>query len=275
MYRIIIKALLTFSASFAIAGPNLVVHPTRLLFEKNSRSAQIDITNTGDQSATYRISIENKRMDEMGKFVPATKAIEGEHFASDMIQYSPRQVELAPGAGQTVRISLRKPANLEAGEYRSHIAFQRLPDANSTSVESAAKLSKNEIGIVLTPLVGVSIPLIVREGETSATIALKDLKFQPASKNEPATLAMKLERAGNRSIYGDLDVKLVKKDGGEEKVGTVSGIAVYPPNQTRQMKVVLRPEEGSDFSAQKLKILFKEQEQGGGSLQAEADLKLP
>ncbi len=266
--------LILFFGNLAEAGPNLVVHPVRLLIEKDQRSAQVDISNTGDQPATYRITLENKRMDELGKFTLVTVPEAGELFASDMVQFSPRQVELAPGTGQTVRISIRRPANLAPGEYRSHMSFTRIADANTTSVEQSAKTKSGEIGIVLTALVGISIPLIVRQGDVSATLSLSSLKLQPESKTEPPTLSLKIERKGNRSIYGDIFVNLITPKG-EKKIGTATGVAVYSPNTSRTVKVALRPEAGTDFSKQKLRVLFQEQEQSGGTLKAEADLQMP
>ena len=44
--------------------------------------------------------------------------------AADLVRYSPRQVELAPGEVQTVRIQIRKPEGLKDGEYHSHLVFQ-------------------------------------------------------------------------------------------------------------------------------------------------------
>ena len=266
--------LVIFYIGSAHANPNLVVHPTRITFDKNQRAAQVDLSNTGDQSATYRITIENKRMDESGKFTLAETPLPGEFFADSMIQYSPRQVVLGPGSGQTVRLSLRKPENLPPGEYRSHLTFARIPDANLTSIENTNKPKGNEIGIVLTALVGVSIPVIVRHGETSARVAISNPKFQPAGK-EPAILAVKLERSGNQSSYGDLIVNAVSLNG-EKKIGVATGVAVYSPNPSRVMKVVLRPEDvGVELTHQKLHIIYREQEQAGGKLLAEADLQIP
>lgn len=119
-------ASLILLASHAFAG-ELMVHPTRVVFDGNTRTAQIDVINSGTETMTYRISLIRRRMTDTGEFVPVESAHEQERFADEMIRYSPRQVVIPPGGTQAVRLQLRKPANLEDGEYRSHLLFQALP----------------------------------------------------------------------------------------------------------------------------------------------------
>ena len=51
----------------ALAG--LTLHPTRVVFEKNQRTTQVDLINNGSEPATYRISLVNRRMGEDGQFL--------------------------------------------------------------------------------------------------------------------------------------------------------------------------------------------------------------
>lgn len=154
------------------ARADLMLYPTRLVFEKNQRAAQIELINNGAEPATYRLSLVNRRMGESGEFLPVAVAAPGELFAEPLLRFSPRQVTLQPGTSQTVRVMLRKPAELADGEYRSHLQFDKLADTQgSTSVESQADAGRG-IGVVLTALVGASVPVIVRHGATSASVAL-------------------------------------------------------------------------------------------------------
>lgn len=275
--KLFVAAVLSFNALSAWSAPNLVLNPSRLVLEKNQRSAQIDLTNTGDQVGTYRIKIENKRMDENGKMQNVgTDKRPGEHFAAEMVQYSPRQVELSPGSSQTIRLSLRKPANLEAGEYRSHIVFERIPDAYTTSIENINKPKSGEIGITLTALVGISIPMIVRHGDTSAQTSLSEVKFQPGTSGEAPSILAKIERSGNQSVYGDVVVKMLDANGKEKEVAVAAGVAVYTPNSSRKVKLVVRPEDSKmDFSNKTFRIIYKEQESSGGKEIAQTTLQTP
>jgi P pilus assembly chaperone PapD len=46
------------------AHADLMLYPTRIVFEKNQRAAQIELINNGSKPATYRISLVNRRMTE-------------------------------------------------------------------------------------------------------------------------------------------------------------------------------------------------------------------
>lgn len=257
------------------AAEHLMLFPTRVVFEKNVRAIQVDLTNSGDEVATYRITLENKRMTELGQFVPAEPLLPGELTAEKIIQYSPRQVELAPGAGQTIRIILRKPADLAPGEYRSHMVFSKLPNAKTKSVNGVEEKPTAGIGIAITPLIGASIPVIVINGDTTSTLDLKDLKFSKAKPNEPAILEARMMRGGNRSVYGDFAVTYTPKGGSEEEVAAVKGVAVYSPNPSRLVKLAIQTKSNKPMTTGKLNIKFSESRDAGGKLLSEASLEIP
>ena len=172
------------SGAQAQRGPgDLLVAPTRVVFEGRQRTAEITLVNTAATAATYRITLVHLRMDEMGgtQEIEAGDTGPGELFADDLIRYSPRQVTLEPRMAQTVRLQLRLPADLAAGEYRSHLLFRAVP-----AVEPAATAPREPatgLSIQLTPVYGVAIPLIVRHGETSAKAALSGLELVPPAGN--------------------------------------------------------------------------------------------
>lgn len=260
------------------ARADLMLNPTRIVFDKNQRAAQIDLINNGTETATYRINIVNRRMTELGDFQPADKAENGEQFADSMLVFSPRQVVLAPGAAQLVRVLVRKPADLAAGEYRSHLIFDRIAAPTvANSVNKDADLPAGEVGIQLTALVGVSIPVIVRHGDTAATVKISDISLMaaPAGKDDGPALSFTLERSGNRSVYGDLVVSFTPAGGQEAVVAKASGVAVYSPNARRRAKLVLRPASGSSFGAGSFTVKYLERREDGGKLMAQANLVLP
>lgn len=271
--KVLIALLLT--SSVAQAAGDLMIFPTRIVFDKNRRAAQVDLTNAGTTSGSYRITVQNKRMTELGEFIEVKSALPGELFADKIIQYSPRQVELAPGGGQVVRIMLRKPADLAPGEYRTHLVFTRLPDAKPQNLDDANKPSEKEIGMTLTPLIGVSIPIIVENGELQAGGTLSGLRLLPVKKDEPPVLEMRLERTGTRSLYGDFLVKFIPKSGSEQTVGVAKGVAVYSPNPSRLMKIVLRADPPESLKKGKIVVLFNESNEAGGKNIAQNSLELP
>ena len=86
----------------AVAGPgDLLVTPTRVVLEGRERSAELTLVNRGQERTTYRITLENRRMDAQGKFSEIDTPKDGELFAQNLIRYAPRRVTLEPNKPQT------------------------------------------------------------------------------------------------------------------------------------------------------------------------------
>lgn len=268
--------LLAWLALAVPAYAELMLHPTRLVFEKNQRAAQIELINNGNKPATYRISLVNRRMTEAGQFEPADTAGPGERFADDMLRFSPRQITLEPGTAQTVRVMLRKPAELLDGEYRSHLQFERLPDVEgNASIENQGKGADGKgIGVVLNALVGASVPVIVRHGATAATVSLAKLALQKDEAQRPL-LTLQFEREGSSSIYGDLNVTFTPRGGTPQALAQVGGVAVYTPNRVRRAALALEVPAGTKLARGTIEVSFRERPEAGGKLLAQANLELP
>lgn len=267
LFRFAALTLLVITGS---ASAELMVHPTRVVLTQNERAAQLEIINNSSDTATYRISLVNRRMNDTGAILEATEPQPGELFADALLRYSPRQVTLQPGAGQTVRLMVRKPGNLADGEYRSHLLFTRQPDAEPTIRAGGA--TGNEIGIVLNTLVGVSIPVIVRHGHTAADLTIAHPELRYAGDGSPM-LHFQLARTGDQSVYGDLAVVHIPPSGSAQVLTRVNGVAVYVPNSTRQVAMALPNNTGSLDGM--LRVTFREQAKDGGELLSEVTLRLP
>jgi P pilus assembly chaperone PapD len=272
-HRLTLFLLLILPVSHALA--EMMLYPTRIVFAGNQRAAQLELINNGTESATYRISLVNRRMSETGAFSGIDVPLPGEQFAEDMLRYSPRQVTLAPGAGQAVRIMVRKPANLAPGEYRSHMLFAKQPDPKGrSSVESSNATADNEIGITLTALVGASIPVIVRHGNTDASVALTQLDLRRPADKAPV-LGFVMERSGNQSVYGDLTISFTPHSGREQVIARANGVAIYTPNPLRRASITLGQLNGSRLTNGALRVTYREQAEDGSALLAETVLQLP
>jgi len=209
------------AGALAPPGPSssLVVTPTRIVLEGRARSAEIFLHNSGNAPATYRISLVEMEMDEHG-CTTEKPAPPGATSAASLLRYSPRQVVLGPGTSQTVRVQVRKPEHLAAGEYRSHFLFRAVP---GTSAMEPAPDSEARIGVTIKAIYGVSIPFIVRHGPVQAKPSLSQLTLDP----ERMTLAFQINRDGNRSLYGDLQATWQPRNGKPVPAGKLNGVAVY------------------------------------------------
>ena len=268
------------AATLLIAAPaaraDLMLFPTRIVFDKNQRAAQVELINRGRAPETYRISVVNRRMTEDGEIKSADSAEAGEQFADAMLRYSPRQVTIAPGSSQTVRMLLRKPADLANGEYRSHLQFDRVADATpESSVEGAPDGDAGKVGVVITALVGASIPVIVRHGETEAHASLTQVALQPAAGDAGPSLAFQIQREGNRSVYGDLAVTFTPRGGAPVEVARAGGVAVYVPNPLRRARLPLQLPPGATLAGATLRLSYRERADVGSRLLAESTLVLP
>ncbi|HEX9172949.1 MAG TPA: fimbria/pilus periplasmic chaperone [Telluria sp.] len=274
--RLLLSVVVTLALLPQVALADLMLAPTRVVFEQNQRTAQVDLINNGTEAATYRISLVNRRMNENGELQPAETPLAGELFALSMVQFSPRQVTLQPGTSQIVRVMVRKPAELAPGEYRSHLQFQRVPESQGPIGGEAKAAEPGGIGIAIKTLVGASIPVIVRHDATSANVSLSQLELQPAAgaATQP-TLSLQLERSGNRSAYGDLAISFAPQGGSEQIVGRASGVAVYTPNASRRAKVTLEPPKGVALTRGMLRVTYRERPEAGGAVLAESSLALP
>jgi hypothetical protein len=261
-------ALVAFSAA---APAQLVVYPVRLVLDPDKRADQLEIINNSARPVTYVITLQNRRMDENGRFAAAETALPGEQFADSMLRYSPRRVTLAPGMSQVIRIMARRPADLAPGEYRSHLLFseQAVP-RGATSIEKPN--TEQGIGVSLTALVGISVPIIVRAGQTTATVKMENLAMTPASDAEPATVLFDFLRDGNRSVYGDFTATFEPTGGRAVDVGRAAGVAVYTPNALRHMRFPLNPPAGVSLAAGTLTVTFRERD---GSVVARASRQVP
>lgn len=271
-----VLAALALCLAAPLALADLALFPTRVVLEPNQRAAQVELMNSGTAPETYRIHLVNRRMGEAGEFLPLDAAGPGDLFADPLLRYSPRQVTVQPGSSQTVRILVRKPANLAAGEYRSHLQFDRVADsAGASSIEQASQPDGKAIGVVITALVGASIPVIVRHGETQMRVTLSGLALLPAESNAGPALGFQINRSGNRSVYGDLTVRFTPRGGAPVELAKAGALAVYVPNPLRRARMQLQVPAGTALAGGSLSLQYRERAEAGGKLLAEASLPLP
>lgn len=268
-----IIALSKLSISHAAGFGDLTITPTRVIFEERDRIHQVSLINRGNKPATYRISFTEMRMDEHGNFTEIKEPGENELFSSRYIRYSPRQVTLEPDIGQTIRLMVRKPENLPAGEYRSHLLMHATPDDAGMDIQNNNK--KDSIKINLTPIFRLTIPIIIRHGEMDAEFTFTNTLFMhdESSPTKKPRISTILNRSGQRSIYGDITISYQSNITNQEVIiGKIKDFVVYTPNKTRELAYDLSIPEGTILSNGKIKIAFSN---GEDNILAETAINLP
>ncbi len=254
------------SLSPAQAAGDLLVAPTRIVLD-GQRGTEIILNNIGSETATYRISLELRRMTAEGRLteVSPEDANELEQAAKEMIRYAPRRVTLPPNQPQAIRLGVRAPKDLADGEYRVHLLFRAIPKARSVT---ASPEQADGFSIALTPIYGVTIPVIIRQGNLSATAAIANARIEQG--DEGQAFAFDLSRTGNRSTYGEIRVM---KQGVNEPLLLVRGIAVYPELASRKVSLQVPPEVAAQLKGP-LSIEYYEPRNIGGGLITKTELVL-
>lgn len=250
------------SAPLSAQG-DLLVAPTRVILN-GSRGTEVILSNIGAEEATYRISLELRRMLPDGSLVDVTEqsADAKERAALEMIRYAPRRVTLPPGQPQAVRIAARPGAELPDGEYRVHMAFRGIPKPAAAPEPGEAK----GISVALIPVYGVTIPVIVRQGRLEAQVAITAPRL--ARHEDGTQLELGLARTGDSSTYGEIRVS---RDG--KQVFLARGIAVYPEIGSRTVALPLTPEQAAAMHGP-VRIEYREMPEAGGGLLAAVDTVL-
>ena len=264
-----------FGLSFApaITYANILVSPTRVVLEDGERSSELVFLNRSEEESAFRVSLENRRMLSDGSMEKVETPIEGELFAKDFLRYSPRRVVLGAGEQQTIRISSRMPSDIKPGEYRSHLRIMAVPVSAGSSLEAiASDEDSNALSITLVAIQSVTIPVILRVGELDASVEIDALSIEQGEEETETYLVASMSRAGNRSTYGDIKIYT---EGDTEPVYFARGIAVYVPNDTRDVFLPLPEAVKEKIAGQNVRIVYASSDPENPGIIAEHATYLP
>ena len=229
-------ALLGLTAPASAGVGDLLVAPTRIVLD-GRKGAEIILNNIGDEPATYRVTVDFRRMNPDGSLSDVAAPTAADQAAADMIVYAPRRVTLAPREPQAIRIAARPPQGLPDGEYRVHMLFRAIPPATPVAAAAASADGEAAKGLrfQLTPVYGVTIPVIVRLGNLQATAGIANVRLDQSA-DRPA-VALDLSRSGARSTFGEVRVL---KAGAKDPIAVQKAVAVYTEIASRQVRVPIR-----------------------------------
>jgi len=249
-------------------GSGVMVTPTRLVFSSRQRMGEVTLLNPGAVPGTFRISLVRMEMDENGacRQLPL-EPVPGQVAVQDMIRFSPKLVTLKAKESQVVRIQLRRPADLPAGEYRLHMVFREVPPLEPEAEAGIATQAPTSLKVRLAAVFGVAIPLIIRQGETSVTATLANLALDADAWH----LRFRVERQGNQSLHGNFTVRFKPDRGPVEQVAEANGMSVFTPLPFRNVILPLKPRTGP-WGKGRFTVTYAAPADQGGALLAEASL---
>jgi P pilus assembly chaperone PapD len=248
---------------------DLLVAPTRVVFE-GSRGTEVILNNIGSEEATYRISLELRRMNKDGELIEIAEAdaTEQEKLALSLIRFAPKRVTLLPDQPQSIRVGLQPEpmGTLVDGEYRVHLLFRAIPKVEAVG----APAEKSEgVQIKITPIYGVTIPLIIRKGNLNAKAAIANPRL--IRDNGRSMLTFDMTRQGEKSVYGNV---FISKPGLSVPVWSSKGIAIYPETNERLVTLPITEEVAAQLHGP-ITVAYHQTADAGGGLIADVKADLP
>jgi hypothetical protein len=136
--------------------------------------------------------------------------------------------------------------------------FRAIPDAKPVVDDGKPKQG---VLISLTPIYGVTIPVIVRQGSLNATAALADPKV--VNTQDGSAFQVSLSRNGTRSVYGRIRVT---KPGLDKPVLEARGIAVYAELGQRLVTLPVDEATAAQLKGPVKVEYLEDQDAGGGTI---------
>lgn len=257
------------------------IFPKRVVIDGRRAIATVGLYNKTADSGDYEIEIIDMGMTADGQLLTFDNGLSAADqarvkTASKFIRYSPRRVTLRGSESQVIRLMARAGSDIEPGEYRSHFKVTAIPPdiGGGYSIDDAiGGDDADSIGVTIRPRFGISIPVIVRIGETTLQTSIKDAQLLTARDGSQA-IGFTLTRSGTRSAFGDV---VVEAKGAPEPIALARGIGVYPELSERQVVVPINPATEPRFltSGSVLKITYTDDDFEPGAKLAEYNLTLP
>lgn len=261
MRKNIALLLMLFVTSVVMAQGDLLINPIRVVFEEQKQNADLNLTNIGKDTAVYMISFLNYKMLQDGSFVQLEKP-DTTISADRYLRLFPRKVVLPPNESQTIRLQLRKPSNLKSGEYRSHIYFRAEKEKTPLGMKDK-RIDSTKMAVSITPVFGISIPVIVRIGNLTNQLSLSDVSLQNVN-DTISRLNVTINRGGNKSAYGNLRVEYHPVKGQKMDIGFANGIGIYPEIPKRDFALFIKNTIAMKADGGKLIIRFLAPNEDGG-----------
>jgi hypothetical protein len=253
------------------AQGDLLVSPVRVIFEGNKQKEEISLVNIGNDTTTYSVSFLQYKMTEDGTFVLTDAPDEGQLFADPYLRIFPRKVILAPRESQVVRLQLKRKPDMIPGEYRSHLYFRA--EKETTPLSMGMKKDSKLMSVQITPVFGISIPVIIRSGEVKAASSLTDLRIE-MQEDTISNLKFEINRTGNISVYGDIIAEYFPSKGKPVEIGLARGVAVYTGITKRNFSVRLKASKGVNMESGKIRLRFTSPKDTPFELYAEKEIVL-
>lgn len=266
-------ALIAGFSQVVSAQGNLLVAPIRVVFEGSKQKEDLNLTNIGQDTAVYLISFIHYKMKEDGSFLQLENVDSLTTRADKYLRIFPRKVVLPPGESQTIRMQYRKPTDLKEGEYRSHLYFRAEKEVSALGMNTA-NTDTTKMSVSITPVFGISIPVIIRNGNLDYKMSLSDVQLTTVN-DTTSNLTFNINRSGLRSSYGNLTAEFVPAQGKPFVVGMANGVGVYTDLSARKFSMLIRNRVEQRLKNGKIVIRYATSREDGDTELAKTEFRIP
>ena len=227
---LLLLAVILLVPTSARADAVLFIYPTEVIFEDNRRSAEITLTNRGDQTGTFEMGWNNMTMMPEG----GLKKLEEQPpwSVQPFVRYSPRRVRLEPSESQVVKIALRRGSDTPEGEYYSHFRVLTLNSEDPLADGAEAAPS----GVSIQARTAIAIPIIWRNSRTTPSASIESVRTDEDT-NE---LTVTVRRHGLLSTRGYLHVFEAAPNDNRNSLNEPIPLIIYPSIEERTMAITLK-----------------------------------
>jgi len=147
------------------------------------------------------------------------------------------------------------------------------PESNEITVEGAQEPDQQGVGVRIIPRFGISIPVILRIGETSVSAGLQDFAIATLREGGRA-IALTITRTGNRSSFGDL---VISAPNAKKPVAQAKGIGVYTEVDRRRVELPIDPSLDPRLTAHgaRLTVTYTDDDSAPGKVLARQEFVVP
>lgn len=230
------------------SAANILITPTRVVFEGRNRYADVTLVNNGKETMRYEMEWVYHKMQPDTGYYAVVEDLGDEFDLSKHVVFSPRRVELVPGAKQKIRLALRRPAEIPDGDYHVHLKFKSLPVDDGLEKDPV-------VGAQVKINVSYTIPVILRAGEPDVSALIGRIELVRNQNTGLLDVKVPVKRPENSpyAVLGYIWVYHVDGSGNEELVGELSNAHIFPEIDGRVFDVPLN----KDISGGSLKFVLR------------------
>ncbi|MCK8824763.1 fimbrial biogenesis chaperone [Fuchsiella alkaliacetigena] len=238
----LIMLVLFVTNSERLMAVSIRVAPERFIFD-------------GDQPVTKEVNVMNASNQTIRVRVytgPAAEQAE-EQYLGDWIVVYPPQLSIGPGERRVVRFSLRPPAEVEDGEYRSILYFEEQPRSEEETEDESEEQDDVQIDFQLLTRMGIN--LYGQFGELDYAGQLEDLELE--KDNDQLLLTCNFINQSNAHLRMNVEAKVRDED--ENIVKEHSSNFVVHRSEENTFQRSLNLEE--TLAGGEVELIFKQDDQ--------------